>query len=400
MKQMKRILCLVMVIVVISSILLLSGCQNGAQNDIPNGTSNGGQSNGQDSNQGSNQGGNQGGGKRKYTSEEIFANCKDSVAEIKTFNKKGEGLSLGSGFVIDEAGLIVTNFHVIDEAYSIEVNLSGVKYQVTHIEKYDSDVDIAVLRIAARNLKKLTMSNDDYTDGSVVYTIGSSEGYTLSFSNGVIASKERVFDGVKYIQHSSPISHGNSGGPLINEYGEVIGINTSSNIEGQNLNFAIKVEEINKLPTKRMRMSEFYTKEGPYYEVFIGDYKVKETEPNNQMSSAQVITVNGTTIVGNVNRQYDIDWYKVTVPAGEKLNVLFVPDYSIDASGVLCGLWDHNENVLAAAVKTTISGITLQAMFYENNTSVAQTFYVALFYDRDYAYKNTICEYALFLYSK
>ncbi len=368
MKQMKRILCLVMVIVVISSILLLSGCQNSGQ--------------------------------KKYTSEEIFANCKDSVAEIKTFNKKGEGLSLGSGFVIDEAGLIVTNFHVIDKAYSIEINLSNVKYHVTSIEKYDSDVDIAVLKIDATNLKKLTMSNDDYTDGSVVYTIGSSEGYTLSFSNGVIASKERVFDGVKYIQHSSPISHGNSGGPLINEYGEVIGINTSSNIDGQNLNFAIKVEEIAKLPSAKMSMSEFYKKEGPYYEIFIGDYTVRELEPNNQMSSAQIITVNGTTIVGNVNRQYDIDWYKVTVPAGEKLNVLFIPDYSIDASGVLCGLWDHNENVLAAAVKTTVSGVTLQAMFHENNTSTTQTLYVALFYDTNYAYKNTICNYELFLYSK
>lgn len=80
--------------------------------------------------------------KRNIQVKKFLQIAKIPLQKLRLLTKKGEGLSLGSGFVIDGAGLIVTNFHVIDKAYSIEVNLSDVKYQVTSIEKYDSDVDI------------------------------------------------------------------------------------------------------------------------------------------------------------------------------------------------------------------------------------------------------------------
>ena len=342
-----------------------------------------------------------GDGGKKYSSEEIYANCKESVAEITAYDKKGEAFSLGSGFVISDDGLIVTNFHVIDDAYSIIVNLGGVKYGVEFIEKYDADIDIAVIKIIATGLKKLKISEDGYADGSVVYTLGSSEGLTLSFSNGVIASCEREIDGIKYIQHSAPISHGNSGGPLIDEYGRVIGVNTASLESGQNINFAVKIGEMNRLSnTSQLSMNDFYKKEGPYFETFIGDYTVAESEPNNRADTAQIIRVNGTTVNGSINRQYDIDYYRVSVGAGEKLNVLFVPEMEIDANGALCGLMDEEGKVIAVAIKTTIGGVTLRAMFYTNDSSVSKTFMVVILYDDDYLFKDTVCRYSLFFYSK
>lgn len=338
---------------------------------------------------------------KKHTSEEVFSICKDSVVEITTFDKKNKGLSLGTGFVISKDGLIITNYHVIKNAYSIIADLNGTKYEVETIEKYDKQIDLAVLKINADNLSFLKLSTDNYTDGSTVYAIGSSEGYTLSFSSGVISSKERVFDNVKYIQHSSPISHGNSGGPLLNEYCEVIGINTSSNIDGQNLNFAIKVEELDKLSdATRLSMSSFYQKEGPYYDTFIGDYNVYELEPNNTLSAAQRITVNGSTVNGNLSHQYDMDFYSIGVKAGQELSVFFIPNYAMDASGIYCALLDRNENIIEVATKTTVLGITLKGMFHTNNSSSTITFYVALFYDTNYQYKNTVSKYLLYFYAK
>ena len=69
----------------------------------------------------------------------------------------------------------------------------------------------------------------------------------LTFSSGLISAAPRTIDGVKYVQHEAPISTGNSGGPLINKYGEVIGINTMYVNNAQNLNFAIHLSELDNL---------------------------------------------------------------------------------------------------------------------------------------------------------
>ena len=291
----------------------------------------------------------------KYSSEEIYAIGEKSTAEITTFNKKGEEKSLGTGFVIGSDGRIVTNFHVIDEAYSIQVKLGNMTYTVDKILAYSEDIDLAVLKIPAENLPTLETSTELQAGGATIYALGSSEGYTLSFSSGTVASPERTFDNVKYIQHNAAISHGNSGGPLFNVYGQVIGVNTSTNPEGQNLNFAIAVSEIDRLPKDGpFTMEAFYEKEGPYFETFIGDYVVYEKESNDSISTAQIISVNGTTISGNINKSTDIDYFKVSIDPGKKLTVLMVPDSILDGDGILCGLKDSN-NVIAAGSKQTVN---------------------------------------------
>ena len=197
-----------------------------------------------------------------YTATEIHDKYSSLVCEIITYTKKGEEYALGSGFVYSSDGKIITNFHVIDDAYSIKVNLNGQTYTVSQVLAYDKDIDLAVLKIPANDLAAVTVCHETHKVGSNVYAFGSSKGLSATFSNGIITHANREMDGVVCTQHSAPISSGNSGGPLINEFGEVIGINTFTIKDSQNLNFAINVSELNNLDySKPLSVADFYGKE-------------------------------------------------------------------------------------------------------------------------------------------
>ncbi len=183
----------------------------------------------------------------ELTSEQIYDIGEKSVAEVVTYDKNGDPLALGTAFVIGADGKLITNYHVIEGAFSAEVTIGETTYDVNYVLAYDPMIDLAVISINKNDLVPLDLQTEGIVGGSKVYAIGSSEGYTLSISAGIIASPDRIFDDVHYIQHEAAISHGNSGGPLFNSYGEVIGINTLTNIAGQNLNFAIKCSEIDNL---------------------------------------------------------------------------------------------------------------------------------------------------------
>lgn len=197
-----------------------------------------------------------------YSSTELPVMLEASVGEVTTYNKKGEALGLGTCFVQTADGVLITNYHVIDGAYSAKVALAGKTYDVAQVLAYDVDIDIAILKIAATGLKPVTLCKLDHKTGETVYAYGSSKGLTLTFSSGLISAAPRTIAGVKYVQHEAPISNGNSGGPLINVYGEVIGINTMYVIDGQNLNFAIHLSELDNLDySSPMTMAQVYEKE-------------------------------------------------------------------------------------------------------------------------------------------
>lgn len=210
-----------------------------------------------------------------YTATELYENYTNSVGEIITYDKSGRELSLGTGFVYSSDGEIVTNYHVIDEAYSAKIQLSGVTYEVQQVLAYDKDIDLAILKISAKDLTPVKVCEHDHKVGQIVYALGSSRGLTATFSEGIITYANRENDGVTYTQHDAPISNGNSGGPLINQYGEVIGINTLTVRESQNLNFAINVSEINNLNRgSSLTMAELYEKESDAY-IQMKNYIVK-----------------------------------------------------------------------------------------------------------------------------
>lgn len=139
---------------------------------------------------------------------------------------------MGSGFIIDESGIVMTNNHVVKDAEEVKVRLyDGREFLATDI-KTDPRTDVAILHIkGADNLQAIKLGNSDETQvGDWVLAIGSPFGLDMSVTAGIISAKGRgpgIADREDFIQTDAAINPGNSGGPLINVHGEVIGINTA-----------------------------------------------------------------------------------------------------------------------------------------------------------------------------
>ena len=178
--------------------------------------------------------------------QEVYELISPSVVEV---NANGPTISsTGTGFFYDNNGTIITNYHVIEDCTSATITLSNsAVYSVTKVLGYDKDRDIAILATTCSYSTPLTVRNSNVKTGETVYAIGSSLGLTGSLSDGIISTAQRNVDGYDFIQTTAPISHGNSGGPLIDENGLVIGITSASFSEGQNLNLAIPIADVTKI---------------------------------------------------------------------------------------------------------------------------------------------------------
>lgn len=150
--------------------------------------------------------------------------------------------SFGSGFFV-ERDLVATNFHVVEGQTKIRVYL-GSSEEPIPVKGYvsvDKVNDIIVLQLDYQRGIPIKLSKDTPSPGSLVYVIGTPMGLPASISDGIVSGL-REFDGRKLIQISAPISPGSSGGPVLSEKGEVIGISRLTLTQGQNLNFAIPVK--------------------------------------------------------------------------------------------------------------------------------------------------------------
>ncbi len=154
--------------------------------------------------------------------------------------------SLGSGFIIDKEGYIVTNNHVVESADKIEVLLKDEKKFDAEIVGRDVSTDLALIKIkSGRNLPVLKFGDSDAVKvGQWVVAIGNPFGLDHTITAGIISAKGRVIGSGPYddfLQTDASINPGNSGGPLINMKGEVVGINTAIIAGGQGIGFAIPV---------------------------------------------------------------------------------------------------------------------------------------------------------------
>jgi len=154
--------------------------------------------------------------------------------------------SLGSGFIIDKKGYIVTNNHVVENADEIKVVLKNGKEYDAEVVGRDSHTDIALIKInSADHLPALKLGNSDKLRvGEWVIAIGNPFGLDHTVTAGIVSAKGRVIQAGPYddfIQTDASINPGNSGGPLINMDGEVVGINTMIVAGGQGIGFAIPI---------------------------------------------------------------------------------------------------------------------------------------------------------------
>ncbi|HEX9078698.1 MAG TPA: DegQ family serine endoprotease [Desulfuromonadaceae bacterium] len=153
--------------------------------------------------------------------------------------------SLGSGFIINKDGFIITNNHVVDNADEIKVKLSDGREYKAKVVGRDAKTDLALIKIASlfKDLPTLELGDSDKIRvGDWVLAVGNPFGLEQTVTQGIISATGRVLGSGPYddfLQTDAPINPGNSGGPLVNLKGEVIGINSAIMPSGQGLGFAI-----------------------------------------------------------------------------------------------------------------------------------------------------------------
>ena len=190
----------------------------------------------------------------------------ESVVMLSCYDKSGELYASGSGFALIEKGIIVTNYHVIEEnVYSIEVKTeTGASYDVKTIVAVDEENDIAILRCAGSpNLALLSVGDTTgLKKGEKVVAIGSPLGLINTVSTGVFSGYIDNF----LLQFTASISHGSSGGALFDNSGKVLGITFGFLKDGQNLNLAIPIEYVISLWENRdneISVQDFYETNAP-----------------------------------------------------------------------------------------------------------------------------------------
>ena len=164
---------------------------------------------------------------------------------------------MGSGFVVDPRGYVVTNFHVIEREQEISVTIVRKVDKVLHKEKIDEVkivainpyVDLALLKLdVPKNIKLKRVylgSRGSAKDGESVFAIGNPLGLERTISEGIVSSRRRNFQGQLFVQTTAPLNPGNSGGPLFNLRGEVIGVtNMKAGWFTEGLSFAVPVDTL------------------------------------------------------------------------------------------------------------------------------------------------------------
>jgi serine protease Do len=163
----------------------------------------------------------------------------------------------GSGFIINEKGYLITNYHVIENETLLKVTVfhktpSGFEqqsYKKVRIIAFNPFVDLALLKIeeAEQPFKSVVLGHiDQLAVGQTCFAIGNPLGLTRSVSQGIVSSTNRDYDGRLYIQTTTDINPGNSGGPLFNLRGEVIGVTSMGYLFLGGLNFAIPVDVVQR----------------------------------------------------------------------------------------------------------------------------------------------------------
>jgi S1-C subfamily serine protease len=196
--------------------------------------------------------------------QEIYEQAGPGVVQVSStalgsdipFFGSPSSTSLGSGFVFDKSGHIVTNFHVIDGADEVEVNFSGDDRVPATVVGSDPSTDIAVVKIdaQARALTPLPLGNSDAVRvGDAVVAIGNPFGLERTVTSGIVSALQREitapngFTIDRVIQTDAPINRGNSGGPLLNADGAVIGVNSQiESTSGGNvgIGFAVPINTV------------------------------------------------------------------------------------------------------------------------------------------------------------
>jgi S1-C subfamily serine protease len=182
------------------------------------------------------------------TAVEVAKKCMGSTVSIIAVDSEQHPIALGSGFIIG-TGKVITNVHVIEGASSaiIKTDNSDETHEGTQFIQIDRQNDLILILVPTLKSNALEINSIKLPEiGSRIFAIGNPRGLNGTISEGIV-SGVRTDNNRDLFQISAPISPGSSGGPILNENGELIGVSVSSITSGQNLNFAIPVKYVDKL---------------------------------------------------------------------------------------------------------------------------------------------------------
>lgn len=169
--------------------------------------------------------------------EEIYQQLLPSVVTLQVENQAGARY-VGTGFLALSNTVAVTAWHVVADARKVTARFADNEFvEVLGVVDKDEKNDLALIRLAGSGRPRVTLNTSNAPVGSRAYVIGAPKGYEFSLADGLISQMRKV-DGINQYQVSCPISGGNSGGPLVNGCGEVIGVTSWSKTDAQNVNFA------------------------------------------------------------------------------------------------------------------------------------------------------------------
>ena len=229
-----------------------------------------------------------------YTATELYDLSLKYVGKIVTYDKNGAELAVGTGFVMSSDGKIVTNYHLIKGACSSEITINNQKYTIATVLAYDENIDLAVLKVNATGLTAATICKKPLSVGAAVYAVGSSLTTANTYSQGVITRANMSVFGVSYVEHDALITQDYSGGPLINAYGEVIGINTWGVSDSPSHVLAVFAAELDKLVYGTpMTLPEFYELNAPPYVVLLNWLYANATTTDGSYISYSYYTNSG-----------------------------------------------------------------------------------------------------------
>lgn len=193
---------------------------------------------------------------REQTAQELFESVSPAVVRVVA---EGSSRGFGTGFFISADGLLVTNYHVVEEAdWAAIVDGSNAELPVEGIVAANPSVDLVILKVDVISTPYISLSSDDSPPkvGTHVYAIGNPLGLTNSLSEGLVSGVRDV-PKLCAIQTTAAISPGSSGGPLLTKDGRVVGVTTAYLVTGQNLNFAVSAKHVKSLLETRGRPRPF-----------------------------------------------------------------------------------------------------------------------------------------------
>ncbi|MBX3748361.1 MAG: serine protease [Verrucomicrobiae bacterium] len=177
---------------------------------------------------------------------EVYDRVVASTLALRVTDANGERF-VGAGFLAFRPDRVVTAWHVVRGVREIEATYSdGTRAEVLGVVGHSERHDLALLEVRPTARTPLTMRQDDPRIASRLYAIGSPRGYSFSISDGLL-SQVRMIDGFPQYQLTCAFSPGNSGGPVVDGFGEVVGVSAWSKVGGQNLNFAIPARFVTRL---------------------------------------------------------------------------------------------------------------------------------------------------------